>query len=392
MTELRIPIALIAELGTDNAILMIILSNIVKTRKPSSNTYFPFNRQDDIQAIVPDWSHKRIRIAMRSLVDLEMVEYKKNGFGSGMSGFSISEDGAKLLQQNKKRKKEKNKRKIKIKNKKIKKEQKWLEEKRKKFNKKEKLEQIDNIPPVKMRTRHAGFFTDVPDTNTKNYSKANFETLWKEWPAKVKGSKADALKMFEKIAKKKDSPQFEDLMKAIKDQSKSEQWQAGFIPHLRTWLSKGRWIDEIEHLKTFHIDQDVSAHSNEFLEEATQAINNCIDKPIVDIPQCAGKLSNLMRTWQECQMAWRVVVDGTEVAQMKSLGLPKIQYKEYLRKCTYLPNHLEMMESYLKYLNEVEYISKIRPALFKTDNQILMNWFDEMQDDLGHDLLTGKTI
>lgn len=79
----------------------------------------------------------------------------------------------------------------------------------------------------------------------KNPSRAaEFETFYSAYPKKV--GRIAAEKAWEKAAKN-GLPPIEDILKAIEAQCKSKQWSdEQFIPHPATWLSKGRWADELE--------------------------------------------------------------------------------------------------------------------------------------------------
>lgn len=75
-----------------------------------------------------------------------------------------------------------------------------------------------------------------------------FEKWYKHYPKKVSKQTAKQawIKLFTKESKK-NQPSFETLLLAVKQQSKSEQWQnKKYIPHPSTWLNQRRWDDEIE--------------------------------------------------------------------------------------------------------------------------------------------------
>ena len=72
-----------------------------------------------------------------------------------------------------------------------------------------------------------------------------FEEFWKLYPRKV--AKADARKAW---AQTKDfRPELEELLTAVKNACKQEQWMkngGAFIPYAATWLRGERWSDEFE--------------------------------------------------------------------------------------------------------------------------------------------------
>ena len=72
-----------------------------------------------------------------------------------------------------------------------------------------------------------------------------FEVFWTAYPRKV--GKGAALKEWAKLAPSDDLAAA--MVSAVQQQAQSPQWRkdAGqFIPHPRTWLSQGRWQDEVE--------------------------------------------------------------------------------------------------------------------------------------------------
>lgn len=75
-----------------------------------------------------------------------------------------------------------------------------------------------------------------------------FEQVWKEYPKKV--AKQYARKAWNRI--KPDGELFEKMLKALKEQKKSEQWQKDngrFIPNPATWLNGGYWDNEVQEEK-----------------------------------------------------------------------------------------------------------------------------------------------
>jgi len=73
----------------------------------------------------------------------------------------------------------------------------------------------------------------------------SFEEFWKTYPKKV--AKAEARKAWTQTEKIR--PPIEEVIKAVKAASQSEQWTKGsgaFIPHAATWLRGERWEDEHE--------------------------------------------------------------------------------------------------------------------------------------------------
>jgi len=101
------------------------------------------------------------------------------------------------------------------------------------------------------------------DTLKKHYNqdaKINgFEEFWKAYPKKRDKQKS-------KAAWIKKQPDLPKVLKAIKEQIKSEQWtkNAGqFIPLPSTWLNGARWEDETETSSSNIADGDRLAAENE---------------------------------------------------------------------------------------------------------------------------------
>ncbi|MFA5424551.1 MAG: hypothetical protein WC374_11920, partial [Phycisphaerae bacterium] len=85
--------------------------------------------------------------------------------------------------------------------------------------------------------------------NTSSFGKSknlllNFELFWKAYPRKA--GKKKAQEWWEKH--KPNGELLEKILKAILEQSQTEQWQKDggkFIPHPITWLNQERWNDEV---------------------------------------------------------------------------------------------------------------------------------------------------
>lgn len=72
----------------------------------------------------------------------------------------------------------------------------------------------------------------------------DFEIFWKSYPRKI--GKGAARKAWEKA---KDRPPLHDILTVLDLAKQSAQWkkeQGQFIPHASTWLSQGRWADEVQ--------------------------------------------------------------------------------------------------------------------------------------------------
>ena len=73
-----------------------------------------------------------------------------------------------------------------------------------------------------------------------------FDVFWKAYPRKV--AKKKALEAWTKAAEEKDFPGLDAILEAIEQQKKSDQWTRDggkFIPYPTTWLSQGRWADQV---------------------------------------------------------------------------------------------------------------------------------------------------
>lgn len=85
---------------------------------------------------------------------------------------------------------------------------------------------------------------DKKDKKDKKESTAHFDAFWSAYPRKV--GKGIAFKSFEKI--KVDEALLNQMLKAISEQVKSEQWRkenGRYIPNPSTWLNQERWNDEV---------------------------------------------------------------------------------------------------------------------------------------------------
>ena len=86
----------------------------------------------------------------------------------------------------------------------------------------------------------------IPDLRSNPHAE-DFEQFWVAYPKKV--GKKDALKSWMKAS---DKPQVSEILMAIENAKKSEQWlkdNGQFIPNPATWLKQGRWDDQPSELK-----------------------------------------------------------------------------------------------------------------------------------------------
>lgn len=87
------------------------------------------------------------------------------------------------------------------------------------------------------------FYKPEADKNEK--LNEMFEIFWKEHPKKV--AKAYVKKIFKRIISR-NIKLFPIIMKALKKQKTSFDWtkdKGEFIPNPSTWLTQGRWDDEL---------------------------------------------------------------------------------------------------------------------------------------------------
>ena len=84
----------------------------------------------------------------------------------------------------------------------------------------------------------------------------SFEKFWSVYPKKA--NKEAAIKAWSRLSP--DETLTEQILKAVEKQKKSKQWtddSGQFIPYPATWLSQGRWEDELELAKERHTSYDI---------------------------------------------------------------------------------------------------------------------------------------
>jgi hypothetical protein len=89
----------------------------------------------------------------------------------------------------------------------------------------------------------------------------DFEYFWKDYPKKI--GKKEALKAWEKA---KDKPALVDILQAITNAKKSDQWlkeNGQFIPNPSTWLNQGRWADQPIQRKLSTVEKFLARHQEE---------------------------------------------------------------------------------------------------------------------------------
>lgn len=69
---------------------------------------------------------------------------------------------------------------------------------------------------------------------------AEFETFWQAYP-----KKEGKIAAFKKWNLAPDRPDINDILAKLELQKNTEQWKKGYIPLPETYISKGRWHDEI---------------------------------------------------------------------------------------------------------------------------------------------------
>ena len=67
-----------------------------------------------------------------------------------------------------------------------------------------------------------------------------FETFWTAYPRRVGKLAAERIFVRQRVT----DELLERMLAALAWQLESDQWRQGFIPHPRTWLHQGRWLDE----------------------------------------------------------------------------------------------------------------------------------------------------
>jgi len=73
---------------------------------------------------------------------------------------------------------------------------------------------------------------------------ATFEDFWAHYPRKV--GKVAARRVWDRLRVTPDTG--DALIAAVEDQARSAQWtkeNGAFVPHPKTWLNQGRWMDEL---------------------------------------------------------------------------------------------------------------------------------------------------
>ena len=82
---------------------------------------------------------------------------------------------------------------------------------------------------------------------------SQFDKFWKHYPKKI--DKGKALTKWKGICSKTNKseiPTLQIIIRAIREQKKSERWQdPKYIPHPTTWLNQSRWLDDPEQMQSF---------------------------------------------------------------------------------------------------------------------------------------------
>lgn len=81
-------------------------------------------------------------------------------------------------------------------------------------------------------------------------TKENFDLFWRVYPKKSLQGKAK--NAWNKLCDKQDIPLLKEIIAAIKEQTKTTQWQnPKFIPLASTWINQQRWLDDPEQMVAY---------------------------------------------------------------------------------------------------------------------------------------------
>ena len=120
-----------------------------------------------------------------------------------------------------------------------------------------------------------------------------FNSFWELYPRKV--GKLAARKQFEK-ALREDS--FENIINGLKEYKKHLPDDPKFIPHPKTFLSQGRWMDEEN--KPIEIDESEKAYNHLWMQNHLKR-NGDPDLQEKDCPH-PGNREEFKKKWAE---GWR---------------------------------------------------------------------------------------
>src|SRR5687767_431959 len=84
------------------------------------------------------------------------------------------------------------------------------------------------------------------------FNARGFDQFWACFPRKV--GKLAAQKIWNRL--KPDDELVGQMLTAIGWQRATRQWREGYVPHPKTWLSQGRWMDEPDQPLRLHLAEE----------------------------------------------------------------------------------------------------------------------------------------
>jgi len=111
-------------------------------------------------------------------------------------------------------------------------------------------------------------------TKENTYRSNDFDRFWSIYPKKV--GKQAALRAFK--THQKSIPPIEQILSIIDRQKQTDQWKRGFVPNPATWITQGRWEDDVTGMNGGHEDGSSRIYARQKQNIPTTARQQEIDR------------------------------------------------------------------------------------------------------------------
>lgn len=239
----------------------------------------------------------------------------------------------------------------------------------------------------------SGDLRNPPEKEDKNFAELNkqitpplFEKFWNCYPKERRRNKGKTKTYWERLCRKpgKERPTWLQIKKALFEQKQTGQWQnPDYIPVSTTWLNQQRWLDDPATMVSY----------NSPVKKPPQTSPQQIVESY--FPVKGGRREIMLALWKRVDNIGTGVEENKQsqtVQQMCELvkWYEKSRNKR-VEEIYVVPTLLGLLEKYVAYLEEENWIDQPGPNLFSPTGKVFKTFFYKIQRDVGVDFLTGSS-
>lgn len=239
----------------------------------------------------------------------------------------------------------------------------------------------------------SGDLRNPPEKEDKNFAGLNqpitpslFEKFWNCYPKERRRNKGKTKTYWERLCRKpgKERPTWLQIKKALFEQKQTGQWQnPDYIPVSTTWLNQQRWLDDPATMVSY----------NSPVKKPPQTSPQQIVESY--FPVKGGRREIMLSLWKRVDNIGTGVEENKQsqtVQQMCELvkWYEKSRNKR-VEEIYVVPTLLGLLEKYVAYLEEENWIDQPSPNLFLPTGKVFKTFFYKIQKDVGVDFLTGSS-